>query len=247
MSHRFFEGEVFHKRFTPKEHKFLYPFFLLDIDLQSFDTLKNSLFSRESFNLFSFSGRDHFGASQNFLQNVEELLKHFELAKTKNIRFLTLPKVFGYVFNPISVLLLFNDLDELEYMLVEVHNYNGGRIVYKVKMEKTTEGKYSGNVEKDMYVSPFLKRDGVYKFTVSMNDAMIAFNITLIEDGDKKLIASFRGEQKEFSAKNVLKLFCKHTFLTLWVVTRTLWQSAKLRFKGIKFNSVTAQDQVRRY
>lgn len=247
MSHRFFEGEVYHKRFTPKEHKFVYPFFLLDIDLQSFKTLQNRLFSIEKFNLFSFSSRDHFGKTRNFQENVQDILKKFNLKATTKMRFLTLPKIFGFVFNPISVVMLWDENDTLEHMLVEVHNYNGGRVLYCVKMESLGGHTYSGSALKDMYVSPFLKRDGIYKFVVKVNKESLLFHITLIEDGEKKLIASFKGLQKEFSAKTVLLLFCKHTFLTFWVVSRTLWQSAKLYIKGIKFHSVTPQDQIRRY
>ena len=55
MSHSFFEGTVYHKRYTPKVHEFTYPFYLLDIDLSLLDRLKNRLFSFEGVNLFSFS------------------------------------------------------------------------------------------------------------------------------------------------------------------------------------------------
>jgi hypothetical protein len=247
MSHCFYEGEVYHKRFTPKVHEFTYPFFLLDIDATKLETLKNRFFSYESFNLFSFSPKDHFGSSKNFYCNVLEILQKFEMQATKKMRFLTLPKVFNYVFNPISILLLFNEDETPKEMLVEVHNYNGGKVVYPVRLEKSSQNIYKGNVQKDMYVSPFLKRDGLYKFKLSMSEGKFFINITLDEDNEKKLIAAFSGEEKEFSSKSVMNLFCRHTFLTFWVVTRTMWQSLKLWLKGIQFMSVTPQDQIRRY
>ncbi|OYY57496.1 MAG: DUF1365 domain-containing protein, partial [Sulfurovum sp. 28-43-6] len=61
MSHHFFEGTVYHKRFTPSVHEFTYPFYLLDIDLDFLSSLKNRLFSLGGFNLFSFKSEDHFG------------------------------------------------------------------------------------------------------------------------------------------------------------------------------------------
>ncbi len=247
MSHRFYEGEIYHKRFSPKIHEFTYPFFLLDIDVERLDELKNRLFSFDRFNLFSFSPKDHFGTSHDFHTNISDVLNTFDLQSTKNMRFITLPKIFNYVFNPISILLLFDANNHPADMLVEVHNYNGGRIVYPVKLKASSGNNYKGSVLKDMYVSPFLKRDGLYKFVVSLVDEKLSIHITLHEDNEKKLIAFFQGSSKEFSAKSVMGLFCRHTFLSFWVVTRTLWQSLKLHMKGLKFYSVTPQDQTRRY
>ena len=247
VSHLFYEGEVYHKRFSPKIHEFTYPFFLLDIDVSKLGELKNRFFSFDRFNLFSFSPKDHFGSSGNFYCNILEALESFGMQATQKMRFITLPKIFNYVFNPISILLLFDEQDTPSEMLVEVHNYNGGRVLYPVKLTATSPTVYKGSVAKDMYVSPFLQRDGVYKFSLVINAEKLSINITLDEENEKKLIASFWGEEKEFSAKSVMRLFCRHTFLTFWVVTRTTWQSLKLWLKGIKFISVTPQDQIRRF
>lgn len=246
MSHIFYEGEVYHKRFTPKVHEFTYPFFLLDIDMQRLDVLKNRLFSFGGFNLFSFLPKDHFGTSGDFARNVKETLAAFGLVETPKMRFITLPRVANFVFNPISILVLFNEQEIPTDMLVEVHNYNGGRVVYPVKLEAASAWSYKGSVLKDMYVSPFLKRDGLYKFIVSMSEGEMAISVTLHQENKKMLVASFSGKAKEFTAKAVMQLFCRHTFLTFWVVTRTLWQSFKLFLKGLKFYSVTPQDQIRR-
>ncbi len=246
MSHLFYEGEVYHKRFIPKTHEFTYPFFLLDIDVHNLQTLKNRLFSYDSFNLFSFSPKNHFGKSKDFLKNIEDLLATFDVQPTKKMRFITLPRIFNYVFNPISILILFDDENRPTTLLAEVHNYNGGRVVYPLKLEATSGSTYRGSVLKEMYVSPFLKRDGLYKFTMGLKDKKFSLSVILYQENEKTLIASFSGTAQEFNAKNVIRLFCRHTFLTFWVVTRTLWQSLRLWLKGLKFHSVTAQDQIMR-
>lgn len=246
MSHRFYDGEVFHKRFKDAEHKFTYGFFMLDIDVSSLQTLKNKLFAYDALNLFSFKPKDHFGSRENFRENIDELLHKFQLHATPKMRFLTLPRVLNYVFNPISILVLF-DGERATQMMVEVHNYNGGRIVYPVTLEQKSPTQYSGEADKDMYVSPFLKRDGIYKFTLEYTAEKIAITIVLYEDGIKIMMTTFHATAKEFSAKSVLAIFAKHSFLTFKVVTRTLWQSLKLHRLGLKFNSVTPIDQHRRY
>ena len=246
MSHVFYDGKVFHKRFKDVEHKFTYPFFMLDIDIQDLASLKNRFFSYNSWNIFSFFTKDHFGNSASFLINIEELLKKFNTLPTKNMRFLTLPRISNFVFNPISVLVLMDE-GKPSKMMVEVHNYNGGRIVYPVELFSKSKTQYVGEVQKDMYVSPFLKRDGIYKFTLEYSQEKIVLSVYLYEDEIKTMITSFNAHAKAFSAKNVLALFAKHTFLTFWVVTRTLWQSLRLYLKGLKFNPVTPDDEYRRY
>jgi len=246
MSHRFYDGEVFHKRYKKADHKFTYPFFLLDIDVFSLETLSSKLFSYNSWNLFSFFSKDHFGKSEDFVFNIKELLAKFDVLPTNKMRFITLPRIANFVFNPISTFIIFEE-DKPTFMMVEVHNYNGGRIVYPVKLEAKTGTKYIGEANKDMYVSPFLKRDGVYKFALEYSPEKMGLSIYLYEDDVKTMMTVFSASSKEFSSKSVLSLFCKHTFLTFWVVTRTLWQTLKLKLKGLKFNTATPIDQRRRY
>ena len=86
-NHKFYEGNIYHKRFHPRVHEFKYNFYLLDIDLNYFQNLKNSFFSINKLNLLSFKTKDHFGKSDNFLENDDELLEKFNIKKTNNMRF----------------------------------------------------------------------------------------------------------------------------------------------------------------
>lgn len=246
MSHKFYGGEVFHKRFKEVDHKFTYPFFMLDINVFSLETLKTRFFSYNRWNLFSFFSKDHFGKKEDFFSNIKELLKQFNLKETNKMRFITMPRIANFVFNPISSLIVFEE-DRPTFMMVEVHNYNGGRIVYPVELRAKTRTKYIGEAQKDMYVSPFLRRDGTYKFSLEYSEEKMVLSVYLYEDEVKTMMTVFSATSKEFSTKSILSLFCKHTFLTFWVVTRTLWQTLKLKIKGLKFNMVTPEDKHRRY
>jgi DUF1365 family protein len=246
MSHSFFEGTVYHKRYTPKVHEFTYPFYLLDIDLSLLDRLKNRLFSFEGVNLFSFRSKDHFGQSEDFMENVEALLQKFGLTSSENMHFVTLPRVANFVFNPISVLILF-EKNVPTHLFAEVHNYNGGRVVYPVKLTEKENRSYQGEVMKEMYVSPFLETSGEYRFFLRYDEGKMSLKVDLYEAGEKKLTASFRGTQRPFKSMTVAKLFVRHSFLTFWVVTRTFWQSFRLWRKGLTWYSPTKLDQIRRY
>jgi len=246
MKHMFFEGSVYHKRFHPQTHEFTYPFYLLDINIPSIDSLKNTLFSLGGFNLLSFKAKDHFGSSKDFTSNVNELLKKFNLEETQEMRFITLPRVFNFVFNPISLVVLIKD-GVPTHLLVEVHNYNGGNIVYPVELCTIKDGVYKGSVAKDMYVSPFLERTGIYKFKLKYSAQQMHLGVTLYEEGEKKLIANFTGKALPFSTSSILHLLSRQAFLTFGVVTRTLWQSFKLWRKDLRSYTPIKIDQTRRY
>lgn len=248
MKHVFYDGTIYHKRFTPKEHDFSYKFFMLDMDVNNLSELKNRWFSNNGFNLFSFNSKDHFGKDEDFSRNVENLLDEFDIKKSNKMRFVTLPRILNFVFNPISLLIIFDEKDESPtHLLAEVHNYNGGRVIYPIKLIKRGHNFYRGEVKKDMYVSPFFKREGQYNFVFRYDKSNVALKIDLYEDNKKMLSASFSGTPMSYTEQNILKLFLKHTFLTMFVVTRTLWQSIKLFFKGIKFNKVQDIDTKRRH
>lgn len=246
MNHRFLEGKIYHKRLSPKKHSFKYKFFMLDINMSLFEKLDDiSSFSINTFNLFSFHTKDHFGKSKDFRENIKFLLDKYSLKETEKMRFITLPSILGYVFNPISILILFEQ-EVPKYMIAEVHNYNGGRVIYPVKMELIKDGYFKGSSLKDMYVSPFFNRDGKYEFTLEYTKKKFLLGIELFENDKKMLTSTFVAKNLEFNKKNITLLFFRHTLLTFWVVTRTIWQSLKLKIKGLKWNKVTTQDQRRR-
>jgi len=60
------------------------------------------------------------------------------------------------------------------------------------------------------------------------------------------LSSTFVGKSLVFNDVNIISLFFRHTLLTFWVVTRTIWQSLKLKLKGLKWNGPEAIDQTRR-
>lgn len=248
MSHQFLEGKIYHKRFEPKQHQFTYGFYLLDIDLDDFKSLQNQkYFSINSLNLFSFYAKDHFGKSEDFIQNVEELLNKFDIEKKDiSLRFITLPRIFNFVFNPISLLLVIKNNKPI-YMLAEVNNYNGGKTIYDLKLKEQKNSKYKATITKNMYVSPFFNKDGTYFFTLTFKPQLLSLKIDYHEKNNKSLTAIFSGKPITFSSKNILKLFFKYWFLTTFVVTRTFWQAIKLYKKGLKWHSPTKQDKIRRF
>lgn len=246
MSHRFLEGKVTHIRHAPKKHRFAYRYFMADICVPDLKRLQNRYFSLEKFNVMSFFTRDHFGSSDSLEANIKNLAQEFGFEPTRVSRFITLPRIFGFVFNPISLAVCF-DGDTPKYMLVEVHNYNKGRIVYPVSLEKTDKGAFLGTSQKDMHVSPFFRRQGEYRFRLEYDKSHMMLGIDLYEDGVKKLTTIMHLQPSQFDKAGTLGVLRRHGLLTLMVVIRTMWQSLKLYKKGLQWHSPAAVDKLRRY
>ena len=248
-NHRFYEGAIYHKRVHPKTHEFKYKFYLLDIDVadsSSFEKLKNSFFSINRLNFLSFKTKDHFGTSDNFLENIDGLLEKFNLEKSSKLRFITLPRVLNFVFNPISILMVFDKDDIPTHILAEVHNYNNGRVIYPVKLEKKGKS-FFGIVKKDMYVSPFFQCEGVYEFELKYDQNKLFIKIDLYEDSKHKLTAVFNSKSMPYTFKNILKIFFRYMFSTFLVVSRTYFQAIRLYLKGLKIYFPRENDKIRRY
>ena len=245
MSHRFYEGEIYHKRFTPKVHQFTYDYFYLDINLNDIDTLHNRVFSIDSLNFMSFYSKDHFGNSESIVHNAHDLINTLGWEEPDELRFMTLPRVAHFVFNPISMLLLLDSQKRLTHAIAEVHNYNGGRVLYPMALEIDSKGRYTGSCPKSMYVSPFMGYEGDYRFVIDYTPQHFGLIVELIHENSPLLLAHFSGSSKEFSTATIRSLLCAHTFLTFFVVTRTLWQTLRLKLKGgLTWYSPRPTDQI---
>ena len=102
-----YEGRVFHQRLRPQKHRLSYKVFSMLIDLDELSQLHNKLkfFSYNRFNIFSFWDKDYGpGTREPLSQYIRNVLKDsgWDLGNGK-IKLLCYPRIFGYVFNPLSV------------------------------------------------------------------------------------------------------------------------------------------------
>ena len=134
-----YNGSVIHKRFKPKEHFFKYKVFSLFIDLSELEELNKNLkfFSFNKFNLISFHEKDHGERDGSSLLNWVKLNLINNNISTENIKIklLCYPRIFGYVFNPLSVFYVYNNNNDLISVLYEVKNTFGEQHTYVFKVK----------------------------------------------------------------------------------------------------------------
>jgi DUF1365 family protein len=162
-----YNGQVIHKRFKPKVHYFKYKVFSLLLDLSELEILdkKVNFFSFNKFNLISFHEKDHGERDGSSLKLwVQKNLKKNNIQNTDiKIKILCYPRIFGFVFNPLSVFYVYNLEDQLISILYEVKNTFGEQHTYIFKVLKDTN-LIQNNCSKKFHVSPFIEMNCNYFF-----------------------------------------------------------------------------------
>src|SRR3569832_1065898 len=121
-------GSVMHRRITPRRHRLRYRAFWLLIDLDEDDAPNRlRLFSRNRFNLVSFHERDHGDEGRQPLRAYVErtLAEHAFAWDGGRIALLCMPRILGYVFNPLSIYFCYRRDGSLAALLYEVRNTFG--------------------------------------------------------------------------------------------------------------------------
>ena len=232
-----YNGNVIHKRFKPKEHFFKYKVFSLFIDLSELNELNNKLkfFSLNKFNLISFYEKDHGDRDGSSLfEWVKKNLINNEIS-TDNIKvkLLCYPRIFGYVFNPLSIFFVYDNNDNLISILSEVKNTFGEQHTYVFKVEGQNK-LIQNNCSKKFHVSPFIEMDCNYFFRILNPDQKLSVVIDQYDQEGKILFASQDGERSALTSKNLMNSYLKHPLMTFKIISAIHFEAFKLWFKGIK-------------
>ena len=231
-------GNVIHKRFKPKIHFFKYKVFSILLDISEIDILDKSLkiFSYNKFNIVSFYDADH--GPRDGTSIKEWVIKNLNnnLINTENIKIklLCYPRIFGYVFNPLSVFFIYNKKSQLISILYEVKNTFGEQHTYVFKT-KENENYIKHTCKKKFHVSPFIEMDCTYFFKILKPSEKISVIIDQYDEEGKLLYASQDGDRIEFNNKNLVLSYLRHPFMTFKIIVAIHFEAFKLWTKGIKF------------
>src|SRR5690242_9596006 len=98
-----YRGSVMHHRVRPKKHRLRYDVFYLLIDLDELPTFRFRLLAAERTAPLSFRAKDHGDGRGGLKEWVTREVRAAGISdEIAGIRLLCFPRVFGFVFNPIS-------------------------------------------------------------------------------------------------------------------------------------------------
>ena len=232
-----YNGSVIHKRFKPKEHFFKYKVFSLFLDLSEIKKINEKIFffSHNKFNLISFFDKDHGERNGSSLIDwVKKNLRSLNIdTRDVKIKLLCYPRIFGYVFNPLSIFFIYNSSSSLIAILYEVKNTFGEQHTYVFKTDPKKQV-VENKCDKKFYVSPFMDLNSTYNFKILNPKEKLSVIIDQRDQTGKLLFASQDGKRLDFSAKNLLFSYLKHPLMTIKIILAIHFEALKLWLKGIK-------------
>ena len=230
-------GSVIHKRFKPKKHFFKYSVFSLFLDLDEINELDEKIlfFSYNKFNILSFFDKDHGYRDGSSIKDwlIHVLQKKNISTINIKIKILCYPRIFGYVFNPLSIFFIYDADSNPIAILYEVKNTFGEQHTYVFKIDIKNK-QILNNCKKKFYVSPFMDLESKYFFKVLIPNERLSVIIDQRDKEGKLLFASQDGERVKLSSKNLLKSYLKHPLMTLKIISAIHYEALKLWMKGIK-------------
>jgi uncharacterized protein len=233
-----YDGEVTHQRLAPRRHRLSYRLFQLLIDLDDLSALDRrlTLFAHNRFALFSLHDRDHLaGEAWPLRPQVVAMLRQAGLDIDGGpIRLLCMPRVLGYVFNPLSIFYCHRLSGELAAVVLEVNNTFGERHCYVMAATSASQVVRRG-CAKTFFVSPFLGLDMTYDFRLAAPaDRATTAVLGRDADGAPIIATAFFGERRGLNDPELARAFVSHPLLTLKVIAAIHWEAAKLLAKGVR-------------
>lgn len=211
-------------------HSFSYPLFNLLVPVyneEALASLKNHFF-------ISLSSKDYLDSKEGSLKkNVKEFLKSELNYSCDQVWLQTLPRTFGYVFNPVSFWYCYQGKN-LDAVLCEVNNTFGDRHFYFIN----EIGKKSTAVHKavkSFHVSPFFALEGYYTFEFKEIENGNEVRIKLFDHSGLKLDTQIALSHSPLAQVTSFYFLKKYGWITLMVILRIHYQAFKLWKKGADF------------
>ncbi len=234
-------GHVMHRRLRPAVHAFVYPVFFVQLPLADLAAANGPLFAVDRGKLLSFHQKDHGPRDGTpLLPWIQARLRERVLPDDGEIILQCFPRLFGYVFNPVSFWFCHNRSGELIAVLAEVNNTFGGHHGYLLHHPNGAPVR-DGEVlqaSKVFHVSPFCEVEGGYRFRFDLQRTCPRVRLDYY-DGDADgalLLTSISGKPQTWSTRSLLAALLRMPVMTAAVMARIHWQALKLWLKGVPFH-----------
>lgn len=254
-----YECNVMHARFAPKAHRFDYRIFLFAIDLDEVEALDRNLrlFSRNRRNLYSFRDGDFLptheprhnppgrlaGACGVTLK--ERVVTHLgaqgiDLAGGR-VMLVTLPRVLGYLFNPVSFYFCFDRTGAPVAALAEVTNTFKEMKPYFLGPATRCDGAFVLRIPKHFYVSPFSDVDVAFDFTLRVPGDRLAVRIDDYIGAERTLTSTLAGPRQPLTDARLAWFTLKYPLLTLRIIGLIHWHAFRLWLKNVPWFAKSAR------
>lgn len=237
-AHLHLKGSTTHARRGSIGHAFSYPVDYVMIDP---DARGSGWLSRNRFSILSVHDKDHGGKRRlgHGAEWAKRILGNAGVpAHPKNrLRLLTLPRVLGMGFCPVSFWLQFRG-EDLIAVIAEVNNTFGDRHSYLCHRPSFEPIGSSDaiTVDKAFHVSPFQDIAGTYRFNFRISSDRVAIRISHT-NGEKGVEATLVGDLKPLTLRSVLQMLLRFPSGPIRTIVLIHWHAARLKLKGAVYRT----------
>lgn len=232
-----YAGRIGHVRHVAPQRHFNYRIWMLAIDLDDIDGFakRSRLFRHNRSGLVSLQDRDHGPRDGSKLRPwVEDALAENGLsAFAARIRFMTIPRILGYAFNPISFYFCHDAQGRLGAVLHQVKNTFGDQVGYLIPV--TDEMTVRQTAAKAMHVSPLFDMEGGYDFTFTRPGKRFAMKIRYGAD-TPRLTATMALRRGAADDRALLRQVLRMPFVTFRIFAAIHWQAVVTLLRGATFH-----------
>jgi uncharacterized protein len=231
-------GTVFHRRLRPRAHDLRYRAFWLFLDIDEIDAIAQRLrlFSFNRANVLSLRNADYASGEDRPLRpQVEKQLAEAGIRDAAHrICLLTMPRMLGYGFNPLSIYYCYGAFGRPAAIIYEVTNTYGERHSYVIPCERGETSEIHQSCDKRFYVSPFLDMDMRYAFSLSAPAEKLSVAIKGSDSSGPIISTGLAGKRAPLTDASLARAMLRHPLLTHKVIAGIHWEALRLWLKGLK-------------
>lgn len=232
MHSAIYQGHLRHRRFQPRVHRFCYRVFMMYLDLDELDEVlaQSPFWSSRPFRPARFERSDFLGDPAVPLKQAVCARIHEETGvwHEGSVRLLANWRYFGLNMNPIACYYCFNQLEELQYLVVEVTNTPWGeRQSYVLGCDP--KQRFQRKIfDKEMHVSPFNPMNMSYRWCSNEPGKVLTLNLETECKGETHVDATMALKRREITPSALAAILLQHPWMTAKVALTIYWQALKL-------------------